>query len=47
MRLQNLATVCMRAASEPWVLGPVADWVLQRQVQRWGLGSASIEGRGE
>lgn len=47
MRLQNLATVCMWAASKPWVLGLVADWVLQRQVQRWGLGPASIEGRGE
>lgn len=46
VRLQNLATVWMQAASEPWVLGPAADWILQWQMQRWGLGPAWIEGRG-
>lgn len=50
-RLQNSLVaavwVWVRAASEPWVPGPVADWVLQWQMQRWGLGPASIEGRGE
>lgn len=48
-RLQSslVAAVWVRTASKPLVLGPVADWVLQWQMRRWGLGPASIEGRGE